>query len=155
GRIALDSTAKTLDEGVDAANRHEGIAAPDLAEERLAAEHDPDMGRQQMQEPEFLIGQLDATPLDADATLRHIDLDAVDFDDPVSSRRGRLRHRATRAPEECPSPGHQFPDTEWFGEIVVGSAFEPHDLVGLFAAGGEHQNRHVPVQLTVAHGPAQ
>src|SRR5262252_10536156 len=80
GGIRLDAATQALDQRVDAADRDERVAAPDLREQRFAAEHDPGVRREQMQQPEFLIGELDFPPVDAHPPTRRINLDAMDED---------------------------------------------------------------------------
>ena len=49
------------------------------------------------------------------------------------------------APEDRLDACEQFLDAEWLGEVIVGAAFEPHDLVDVARPGGQHQHGHVPV----------
>ena len=75
--IGLDAVTQALDERVHAAHGHEGIAAPDLREQRFATEHDALVAREQVQQTEFLIGQLDVASLDPHAPPLGVDFDAA------------------------------------------------------------------------------
>src|SRR5689334_2853290 len=77
-RIRFDAASQSFDQRVDAADGHERVAAPDAREQRFSAEDDPCVGREQVQQPEFLIRQLDVLARDAYAAPRRIDLDVVD-----------------------------------------------------------------------------
>src|SRR5438552_16826711 len=77
GRARLEAAPQPLHERVDAAHRDERVAAPDLREQRLAAEDDAGVRREQMEEPELLIRELDVAAVDAHAPACRIDRDAV------------------------------------------------------------------------------
>jgi hypothetical protein len=62
---------------------------------------------------------------------------------------------ATRPPEQRPGASNKLTNTEWFGQVVVGTAFQPDNLVGFVATGREHQNRHILVQSAVPNSPAK
>jgi len=52
------------------ADGDERVAPPDLGQQRFAAEHDSSVRRQQIEQAEFLIGELHVAPLDADSATR-------------------------------------------------------------------------------------
>src|SRR5436190_9478199 len=80
GLVGLDAAAEALDEGIDAADGHERVTAPDLREQRFAAEDDAGMRRQEVQQPEFLISQVDVAAGVPDPTPRRIDEHAMSRD---------------------------------------------------------------------------
>src|SRR5436190_19280743 len=149
--IALDAATQALDEGIDAAHRDERVAAPDARQQRLAAEHDARVRREQVQQTEFLIRQLDVAAGDADASARRIDLDVMDAHGSVASV---WRHRRARPPQQRARPRHELAHTERLREVIVRAAFEAEDLVRLFGARGQDQNRHVAVRAAAADGAA-
>src|SRR5262245_13254136 len=81
---------------------------------------------------------------DANAPPRRIHLDVL-----VADRlRGFLRggdERPWPAAKQRAHTRHQFPNPERLGEVIVCAAFEPDYLVRLFAARGEHQDRHIGI----------
>ncbi len=62
--------------------------------------------------------------------------------------------RSARPPQQRTGAGHQLANTERLGEIIVRAAFQPEHLVAFFAAGGEHQDRHILVRALAAHRAA-
>jgi hypothetical protein len=46
-------------------------------------------------------------------------------------------------PQQGPHPGHQLAGAERLGQVVVGAQLKAQHLVGLFAAGCEHQHRQL------------
>src|SRR5262249_566940 len=73
-RILLDAAAQALHERVDAAHGDERVAAPDLGQQRLAAEDDAGVRGEEIEQTKFLIGELDVLPLDAHAAPQRIDV---------------------------------------------------------------------------------
>ena len=66
-----------------------------LREQRFPAEDNARVGRQQMQQPELLVGEVDVAPAGAHLPAsRHVDLDAADGQDGVRLLGGRRRGRA-------------------------------------------------------------
>ena len=119
-----------------------------FAQQRFAAEDDAGVRREQMQQPELLIGQLDVAAVDADAAARRIDLDAVDRAPAAAGRRSspRPRRRAAAAAAGAAARARardQLADAERLGQVVVGAALEADHLVGLLAPRRQHQDRHV------------
>src|SRR5438552_3033224 len=74
----LQAPPNPLHERVDAADGDESAAAPDLCEQRVAAEHAPRMPRQQIEQLEFLLGDLDVAAADAHPPPVRIDVEIVD-----------------------------------------------------------------------------
>jgi hypothetical protein len=66
----------------------------------------------------------------------------------------RLRVAASsaqpRTPQHALDPGEQLARAEGLGEIVVGAHLQSDDAVGLLAARGEHDDRHVRAAAQVA-----
>src|SRR2546421_11141755 len=65
GRFVLELLAETLHQGVDAAHGDVRVVAPDALHERFAAEHDSPIARQQVQQIEFVRGEIDIASVDA------------------------------------------------------------------------------------------
>ena len=59
GRVALDLPAHALDERVDAALGDVGVVSPDAPHQRFAAEDDPLVAREQVQQLELVGRQID------------------------------------------------------------------------------------------------
>src|SRR5262249_25845070 len=154
-RIRLDAAAQALHARADAAAGDERVAAPDLRQERLAAEHDAGVRRQQMQQPELLVGELHLAAVDADTPARRIDLDAVDQDRRLGRIVSRGRGGLARAAEQRTRARHQFADAGRLRQVVVGAALEAEHLVALLAPCGQHQNRDVLVLTAAPHGAAE
>ena len=58
--------------------------------------------------------------------------------------------RAVVAAQDGAHAGRQLARAEGLGDVVIGAELQPHHLVGLLVAGGEHDDRHarVPAQPT-------
>src|SRR3954466_520755 len=89
GGIVLDLPAHAFDQRVDAALGDVRVVSPDLLHQRVAAEDDAAIGRQQIQEIEFMRGQLDLAVRQACVTARRIDRQAAGDD--RSGMAGRTR----------------------------------------------------------------
>jgi hypothetical protein len=55
-----------------------------------------------------------------------------------------------RTAEQSFDAGHQFHETEWFGDVIVSASFQAGQLVVLGGPRGEHDHRHFP-KLVVQH----
>ncbi len=99
---------------------------------------------------EFVRGQLDLAIADARVAARGIDREAAGDDRRRVPRGGTGR----TPPQQCADARDELPDAERLGQVVVGSALETEHLVRLFAARGQHQDRHVAVQRLAPHRPA-
>src|SRR6516162_6896308 len=78
--IGLDAAAQAFDERVDAPYGDEGIAAPDLRQQRLAAEHDAGVGGEQVQQAELLVREINGASFDRHAATIGVDFDAEHAD---------------------------------------------------------------------------
>ena len=87
----------------------------------------------------------DIAVADADTASRRIDLDVLVGDGPAASRSPHgLRDCA--ATKQRADAREELANAERFRQVVVGAAVEAEHLVGLFAPGGQHQDRRVGVR---------
>src|ERR687888_1244112 len=63
--FVLELLAEALYERIDAAGRDVRVVAPHALHERLAAEHDPAIAREQIQQIELVRGEIDVAAVDA------------------------------------------------------------------------------------------
>src|SRR5882724_3108169 len=87
------------------------------------------------------------------ATPRRIDLDAVDTNRLLVFL--AAADRLARPAQQRPRTRHELADAERLGQIVVGAALEPDDLVRLIPPRRQHENRYVAVRRAVAHRAAE
>ena len=115
------------------------------------------MRGEEIQQAEFLIGELHVSPFYPYAAPRRIDVDAVDPDRlaAVGGRQRRVRRRLPRTPEQRARPGDKLADAERLGHVVVGAALEPDHFVRLLTPRGQHEDGHVLVRAPVPDRPAQ
>src|SRR5205809_996461 len=76
-RRPLDLLPQTLDQCIDAANRHERLVLPDAAEKRLPTEHDTRIRQQHVQQFELVEREIDVDAVDTDAPPGRINFDVV------------------------------------------------------------------------------
>ena len=142
-----------FDERVHAPNGHERFIRPGPAHKRLAAQHDPRLRQQDVEQIELLVCQLDIAPADAYTAARWIHFDVAE--------RNRLlsavelgRDSSASAPHHGANTCQQLADPEGFRQIVVGPAVQSEHLVRLVAARGEHEDGYVAVRGVAAYRPA-
>src|SRR5437588_7297623 len=44
------------------------------------------------------------------------------------------------SPQMRPNPSQELPDAEWLRDIIIGTDFQPYNLIGLLAARCQHDN---------------
>ena len=89
---------------------------------------------------ELSLRQLDGPASKARLHPAHVELDLGTNPDQF----GRL-FQAFRPAQHTPDAGHELLRAERLGDVVVGSKLEPHQLVRLLAAGGQHDDRDVAI----------
>ena len=112
--------------------------APHKIHQRLPAVDPPGVFHQQLQQVVFLGGQVDGP--------------AVPDGHPLLGVQTQIPHRQQRpgrvgparaALEQRPDAGLQLKNVEGLGHIVVCPAGEAHQLVGILAAGRQHDDGHI------------
>ena len=121
-----------------------------LRQQRLAAEHDAGVGREQVQQPELLIGELDVAARRSarGGAARSISMPWMRTGGPAlsSSPSGdAAAARLARPAQQRARARDQLAHAERLGQVVVGAALEADHLVRLLAPRGQHQDRHVAV----------
>src|SRR5262245_23413474 len=152
-RFVFDLAPQPFDERIHAPNGDERFIRPGPAQERLAAQHDPRLRQQDVEQIELLVCQLDIAPADAYTTTSGIHFDVAEGNRLLSAvELGRTACAA--APHHGAYTRKQLTDPDRFHHIVVGPAAQSPHLVRLVAARGEHEDRHVAVRDVAPYRPA-
>ena len=153
-RIVFDLLAQALDQRVDAAHGDERVVLPHRRSSASRLKTMPGIREQHVQQLELLRGQLDVLP--PTVTRRRAGSICDVLVASGARRRLTLARSARRpAPQQRAHARHQLADAERLGQVVVGAAVEAEHLVGLLAAGREHQDRRVGVRRVAPDGAAQ
>src|SRR5712691_7027434 len=136
GRVA-ELAAELTDVHVDRARVARERVPPDALEQLVAREHEAPMVEQLPEEIELLRRQLDLLIAHARFTPSGIDGEVAVLDD------GTLTLRALRgcATQDRPHARDKLPRVERLRHVVVGADLEPDDLVDVFVARRQHQDR--------------
>ena len=129
------------------------LVGPHLLEQHLAREDNAGIRDEQVQHVELMRSQFDGVRADNGLPAGRVEAQGTCSDGRIMTACGPDGRR-TRPAQERTNPGHQFAHAEWLGQIVVGSALEPEDLVRLLATGRQHQDGDIAVQPAAPDGPA-
>ncbi|CAM5689788.1 hypothetical protein STENM327S_05843 [Streptomyces tendae] len=118
------------------------VVLPHGLQELLAAEHLPGRGGQGEQQPQFGGAEGDGAPLVGDGQSGPVDDQvAVVF----GARCPLVVRRAAHAAQHGAYACVQYAGADRFDHVVVGSGLQSHDDVGVVAACGGHDDRHLVV----------
>src|SRR5207248_1949367 len=115
-----------------------GRVVPRLAEQLVGGQDGAGVTYQGIEQPELGRGQAYLLAVDEDAALGR-----VEVEHPVVVHLVGPGGRVARSPQQRLDPGQQLSVGEGLGEVVVGAAAQPADLVRLLAVRGEDQHRYV------------
>src|SRR6478736_236875 len=125
-------------EDLDRVGDREGVIAPDLVEQLLAADDQPFVAHQVLEQLELALGEVDR---------------AVGARDLVGVRVQRqVAHPQRRHPARRPPPREQLLALERLDEVVVGADVESFDPGLQRVARSQHQDRRVVAVVTQALG---
>src|SRR5215211_1092961 len=124
---------------VQGAGSSDREVAPDVAEKLLLAENASWVLRKRVQERELLRRQLDSPPAEPHRSRQRVDRELAD---PEQS----LPPPSVGAPEDSADAREQLCVQEWLIQMIVGSAREAADPVGLPRAAGEDDHGQVRVK---------
>ena len=122
------------------------LIAPHHVEQVLPGVHPARVAQQQLHQVELLGGEIHALAVLPGGPGVHVQGD-VAHGQPAAAL---LLGRHARPAQQGPHPGLQLQNVEGLGDVVVRPALEADDLVGVLAAGGEHDDGHVG-ELPDAH----
>jgi hypothetical protein len=114
----------------------EPLPAPDPFEQPLAAERDPRLTREHVEQIELELRQLDELAAASYLSRRRVDLQIPEAAHPA-------RAAGSRPSQHCPHPSHQLTRRERLCDVIVGSGREPDDPVDLLDPRGEHHDVRV------------
>src|SRR5262245_36070333 len=145
-RVLLQLLAQVADVDVYGARIAVLGIAPDVLEQRLAAEHAAGRARQRGEDLELDVGDADLLRAQGDHAPLEVDLQLAAVEGLLV---GRLRDHP-RAPQGGLDAAAELAHREGLGYVVVGADLEAGDLVGLAALGGQHDDRHLAARAHLA-----
>ena len=116
--------------------------APHQIHQALSAVYPPGIFHQQFHQIVLLGGEVDGLAVPDGYPLAGVQRQVTHCQQ-LRIRLGCRTALAGGAPQQRPDAGLQLQNVEGLGDIVVGSAGKAHDLVGVLAAGGEHDDGNV------------
>ena len=143
GRVGLDLGPQPLDVHVERLGVADVVAAPHTVDQRLARQHPPGVGEQQVQQLELLQRQRHLCAVDGDAVLVGVEDHVADGKRRRPTAQTRRRRVDRRSAQHGTHAGDELADAVRLGDVVVGADLEPDDGVDLGALGGDHDDRHV------------
>jgi HlyD family secretion protein len=124
------------------------IVSPHALHERVATEDNPAVRGEQIQQIEFVRGQIDVTAIQPRETARGIDRQ------PAGRHGRRMRPGGgAAASQQRTHSGDEFADAEGFRQVIVRATVESQNLVRFFATCGQHQDGSVGIPRLAANGP--
>src|SRR5438105_8894042 len=136
--VLLDLGPEALDVDVEGLRVADVARPPHPVHQGVAGEDPAGVDQQQLEEVELLEGQLDGL-----APHRHLVADGVEADvGHLDDLGGGVLLLAGGPAEGGPDAGHQLPEAERLGHVVVGAHLEADDGVDLGVAGRQHDDRH-------------
>src|SRR4051812_35845941 len=143
GRVVAELLAQAADVDVERLRRAEPVDVPHLVDEPLAGDHRAGAAHEQGEQVELLAGRLDRRAGPRHGPGGRVEADVADLDrrDLVGSRGRRGGHGG--AAQDGPDAGGHLAGAERLDDVVVGAELEPDHAVGLLAAGGQHDDRHL------------
>src|SRR4051794_10388149 len=140
GRVVAELLAQAADVDVECLRRAEPVDVPDLVDEPLPCDDGAGAAHEQREQVELLAGRLDRCAGPRHGPRGRVEADVADLDRRVLvGRRGR-RGGATQHGADA---GRDLAGAERLDDVVVGAELEPDHAVGLLAAGGQHDDRHL------------
>ena len=113
------------------------VEAPRLLKNLLAAEDESAVFGEGEEQIEFLCAQAQRGRIDSDLPSGWVNRQVAE-----SNRGGVFAPvDAIPAPQNRFDARNEFARVEWLGQVIVRAEFETEDLVDIFVAGGEHENR--------------
>src|SRR5437762_2965012 len=116
------------------------VGAPDVFENPPGGKRFVAMAREQVKEPELLVGEPQCTLATHRVTLLYVQ----DYGSKTDAVGGVVERLAVfaRASQLRPDARHEFPRVERLGEIVVGADTQANDQIVHGAAGRKHEDWH-------------
>src|SRR3954454_12843327 len=143
GRVVAELLAQAADVDVECLRRAEPVDVPDLVDEPLAGDDRAGAAHEQREQVELLAGRLDRRAGPRHGPRGRVEADVADLDRRVLvGRRGRRGGRGGAA-QDGADAGGDLAGAERLDDVVVGAELEPDHSVGLLAAGGQHDDRHL------------
>src|SRR6185312_8654667 len=148
-RVALQLLPQMADVDVDGARVAVLGVAPDVLEQRLAAEHPAGRAGERAEDLELDVGDADLLAGEGDEAAVEVDRQVrVDDRATVEALGGGARH--PRATQRRFHPTAELAHREGLRYVVVGTDLKPGDLVGLGAFRGQHDDRHLAAGAQLA-----
>src|SRR4051794_28308391 len=143
GRAAAELLAQAADVDVECLRRAEPVDVPDLVDEPLPCDDGAGAAHEQREQVELLAGRLDRRAGPCHGPRGRVEADVADLDRRVLvGCRGRGGGRGGAA-QHGADAGRDLAGAERLDDVVVGAELEPDHAVGLLAAGGQHDDRHL------------
>src|SRR5829696_8782882 len=116
-------------------------SSPHTLRNSAAREHPAGTGGEGHKELELGVGEVDLFTVGRHPATRQVDPEPV-----VVQLVRALARRYRRPAHDRPDAGHELPDGERLGDVVVRPELEPDDPVYLVVAGGQHDDGHVALR---------
>ena len=142
----LELLAQMADVDVDGAGVAVLGVAPDVLEQRLAAQHPAGGAGEGAEDLELDVGELRLLAAQGHHAAAEVDRQVAALDRLLL---GRVADHP-RAPQGGLDPAAELAHREGLGDVVVGADLEPGDLVGLAAFRGQHDDRHLAARAQLA-----
>src|SRR6185295_5610940 len=150
-RVVAELAAEARDVDVERLRRAEPVRVPDLVDKPLARDDGAGLGHQHVEQLEFLARQIQLLAGHARFPPRAVHTNgaylkrgrraSAAVPGPRAAPRRRARRTVAGPPEHRANPRSHLARRERLDDVVVGAELEADDAVGLFAAGGEHDDR--------------
>src|SRR5215210_2922534 len=138
--VTLDLLSQMADVHVDRALVAE-LVAPHPREQGAPREHPPRVGGERYQELELRVCQVYVLAAHSHPAAGQVDLQAIVAELVLALPGGHRSPAHDRA-----HPGHELPDCERLGDVIVGPELQAHDPVDLVVLRREHNDRDVALR---------